>query len=233
MGNTSSLHNFQNPYFRPEMSKPIREIIAEQFPQLAGNKDLLAEFDGSISIRSFSKDDMIIDYGVYIEYIPLVLEGIVKVLRENEEEKEVLLYFLDAGHTCAATFSCCMVKKRSEIKAIADTDCRIAFIPVATANRWMGKYDEWRDFVFGVYDQRLFSMIDTIDRLAFSKLDEQLLDYLRLRAQMSADKVINVSHADIARDLSSSREVISRLLKKLEDDGIVELGRNRITFLEA
>lgn len=213
------------------MITPLRKVIIETFPQLAEDEKLLAEFDSSINIKFFNKGRLIIDYGSVIEFVPLVLEGVVKILRENDDEKEVMLYFLEGGHTCAATFSCCMIKKRSEIKAVADTDCRIAFIPVTVANRWLREYDVWRDFVFAVYDQRLFALIDTIDRLAFSKLDEQLIDYLESRAQQAHDKVIHISHADIAHDLSASREAISRLLKKLEEQGTVELGRNRITLL--
>lgn len=212
------------------MTSPLRKEIELSFPQFAEDEQLLAEFDSSIQVRSFKKGRLIIDYGALIKFVPLVLDGVVKVLRENEDEKEVLLYFLEGGHTCAATFSCCMIKKRSEIKALADTDCRIAFIPVALANRWMSDYNVWRDFVFSVYDQRLFSMIDTIDRLAFTKLDEQLLDYLEARARLSPNRIIECSHADIARDLTASREAISRLLKKLEEQGVVELGRNKITL---
>ncbi|MCP4123983.1 MAG: Crp/Fnr family transcriptional regulator [Bacteroidetes bacterium] len=212
------------------MATPLQETILKSFPQLAEDEKLLAEFNSAINVRFFQKGRMIIDYGTFIEFVPLVLDGVLKVLRENADEKEVLLYFLEGGHTCAATFSCCMIKKRSEIKVIADADSHIAFIPVAIANRWMGEYDVWRDFVFSVYDQRLFSMIDTIDRLAFSKLDEQLLDYLDSRTQLSDDGIIHASHADIAKDLSASREAISRLLKKLEEQGTVELGRNRITL---
>ncbi|MCB0503235.1 MAG: Crp/Fnr family transcriptional regulator [Bacteroidetes bacterium] len=202
--------------------------IRELFPQLAEDEQLLQEFDDHIKVKSYKKGDIIVDYGDQIKFVPLVLEGILKVLRENEDEKEVLLYFLSGGHTCAASFSCCMIKKRSEIKVIADTKCRVAFIPLDTTNEWMRKYSTWRNFVFSAYDERLFSMIDTIDRLAFSKLDEQLLNYLHERADLMGNKEIRLSHADIARDLSVSREAISRLLKKLEDQGTITLGRNKI-----
>lgn len=210
----------------------LTEKIKELFPQIAADEDLLSEFDNSIVEKHFKKSTIIVDYGDNIKFVPLVLDGVLKVVRENDDEKEVLLYFLTGGNTCAASFSCCMIKKRSEIKVIADTDCSVAFIPVATASQWMSKYDSWRNFVFSVYDQRLFTMIDTIDRLAFSKLDEQLLDYLEHRASLSEDKIIRVSHADIASDLTASREAISRLLKKLESQNKIVLGRNKIQFID-
>ncbi len=210
----------------------IKHTIQELFPQLATDENLVKEFDQISMVKEFKKSDIIVDYGDDIKFVPLVLDGVIKVMRENEDENEVLLYFLTGGNTCAASFSCCMVKKRSEIKVIADVDSKVAFIPLELANDWMRKYDSWRNFVFSAYDQRLFTMIDTIDRLAFSKLDEQLIDYLELRSQLSSDRVINVSHADIANDLSSSREAISRLLKKLEDQNKIELGRNKIILKE-
>lgn len=211
----------------------LKEYIHELFPQLAEDEELLKEFDSNIiRVKTFKKGEIIVDYGDQIKFVPLVLEGILKVLRENEEEKEVLLYFLSGGHTCAASFSCCMIKKRSEIKVIADTKSRVAFIPLDTTNEWMRKYDTWRNFVFSAYDERLFSMIDTIDRLAFSKLDEQLLNYLDERSNLISNKEISLSHADIARDLSVSREAISRLLKKLEDQNKIKLGRNKITLVK-
>ncbi|MEZ5007134.1 MAG: Crp/Fnr family transcriptional regulator [Chitinophagales bacterium] len=211
----------------------LKEYIHELFPQLAEDEELLKEFDSNIiRVKTFKKGEIIVDYGDQIKFVPLVLEGILKVLRENEEEKEVLLYFLSGGHTCAASFSCCMIKKRSEIKVIADTKSRVAFIPLDTTNEWMRKYDTWRNFVFSAYDDRLFSMIDTIDRLAFSKLDEQLLNYLDERSNLISNKEISLSHADIARDLSVSREAISRLLKKLEDQNKIKLGRNKITLVK-
>lgn len=211
----------------------LKEYIHELFPQLAEDEELLKEFDSNIiRVKTFKKGEIIVDYGDQIKFVPLVLEGILKVLRENEEEKEVLLYFLSGGHTCAASFSCCMIKKRSEIKVIADTKSRVAFILLDTTNEWMRKYDTWRNFVFSAYDDRLFSMIDTIDRLAFSKLDEQLLNYLDERSNLISNKEISLSHADIARDLSVSREAISRLLKKLEDQNKIKLGRNKITLVK-
>ncbi len=209
----------------------LKSTITELFPHLAQSPQLMEEFDNSITVRSFEKGDILVDYGDYITHVPLVLEGHLKVMRENDEEKEVLLYFLEGGNTCAASFSCCMIKKRSEIKVISDASARVAYIPLQMVNRWMGKYDVWRDFVFMMFEQRLTSLIDTIDSIAFSKLDDQLLSYLENRALMTDSKLIEISHAEIATDLTASRESISRLLKKMEDQGKVNLGRNKITIL--
>lgn len=209
----------------------LKSTISELFPDLAVDSNFIDEFDESIRVRTYSKGELIIDYGTYLTHVPLVLDGILKVLREKDEEREVLLYFLEGGNTCAASFSCCMIKKRSEIKVISDTSSKIAYIPLETVNNWISKYEVWRNFIFRMYEQRLTTLIDTIDHLAFSKLDGQLLNYLESRAQISTDHIIRISHAHIASDLSVSRESISRLLKKLESLGRVELGRNKITLI--
>lgn len=206
----------------------ITGLIRNLFPKLAEDAPLLEELEKAAAIRTFRQGDLLIDYGAQVAFVPLVFEGVLKVMRENGEDRELLLYFLEAGQTCAASFSCCMIRKRSEVRVVADTNGRMAAIPLEYANRWMAEHESWREFVLTVYDRRMFALIDTIDRLAFSKLDEQLIDYLETRYHLSPDRVIRVSHAEIARDLSASREAISRLLKKLEDAGEVRLGRNKI-----
>jgi CRP/FNR family transcriptional regulator len=104
-------------------------------------------------------------------------------------------------------------------------------IPLNEADKWMGNYPVWRNFILSMYDSKLYQMIDTIDRLAFSKLDEQLLDYLENRTLGLEDRTLEITHQQIAHDLNASREAISRLLKKMEDQKLVKLGRNMITML--
>lgn len=211
----------------------MRDFLIRMFPELAKDQKLLDEIIFRSTVRKVNKGDIVIDYGSYIQFVPLVVDGLIKIVRENEEGKEVLLYFLTGGNTCAASFSCCMVQKRSEIKAIAEEDTTIITIPLQAADEWMGKYAVWRNFVMNMYDQRLFDMIDTIDKLAFAKLDEKLWQYLEDRSYIAGSNVLqDISHQEIASDLNVSREAISRLLKKLEQQGKVTLARNRVTLLE-
>ena len=211
----------------------MRDFLIRMFPELAKDQKLLEEIIFRSSVRKVNKGDIIIDYGSYIKFVPLVVDGLLKIVRENEEGKEVLLYFLTGGNTCAASFSCCMVQKRSEVKAIAEEDTTIITIPLQAADEWMGKYAVWRNFVMNMYDQRLFDMIDTIDKLAFAKLDEKLWQYLEDRSYITGSNVLqDISHQEIASDLNVSREAISRLLKKLEQQGKVTLARNRVTLHE-
>ena len=209
------------------------DTLKNLFPAFTNDNKFMEELARTVIPKSYAKGDTIIDYGDFIRSVPLVVKGLIKVMRENEEGKEVLLYHLSAGYTCAASFSCCMVRKRSEIKVICDEDCIIYAIPLEIADRWMSEFSIWRNFIFTMYDNRMFALIDTIDKLAFSQLDEKLIDYLEELALHKRTKEIKISHAEIANDLNVSREAVSRLLKKLETQEEVKLDRGRITMLNA
>ncbi len=208
------------------------DFIKDQFPDLAKDQKLIEEIAQVATIKSYNKGEVIIDYGDYIKYVPMVISGLLKIIREGENDNEILLYFLGSGESCAASFSCCMIKKRSEIKAVCEEKSKILMIPISYADQWMGKYSNWRDFVINMYDARLLSLIDTIDRVSFAKLDEKLLYYLDEMVSHKSDQVLNISHHEIALDLNASRESISRLLKKLEAAGKISLSRNEITIID-
>ncbi len=210
----------------------MKQYILDLFPELAQETELVESIVRSASVRKVSRGETLIDYGAFIQFVPLVVKGLIKVIRENEEGKELLLYFLSEGNTCAASFSCCMIRKRSEIKAVAEEDSLIIAIPLQAAEEWMGKYPAWRNFVMNVYDQRIFAMIDTIDKLAFARLDEKLWDYLQERVLIRGQVLTNLSHQEIANDLNVSREAVSRLLKKLEQQGKLEIYRSKIVVKE-
>ena len=206
----------------------MEQFLRDKFPDIAKDQKLLDDIIAASTVKTVRRGDIIVDYGAYIQFVPLLVKGLIKVIREHEDGREVLLYFLSGGDTCAATFSCCMVRKRSEIKTIAEEDSTFITIPLEAADEWMGKYSVWRNFIMNMYDNRLFAMIDTIDKLAFAKLDEKLWDYLLDRVHITGRQEQELSHQDIAYDLNVSREAISRLLKKLEQQGKVEIYRNKI-----
>ncbi|MBK8504569.1 MAG: Crp/Fnr family transcriptional regulator [Saprospiraceae bacterium] len=133
----------------------MKQYIIDLFPELAEETELVEEIVRSASLKKISKGHVLIDYGAYIQFVPLVVKGLIKIIRENDEGKELLLYFLSEGNSCAASFSCCMIRKRSEIKAIAEEDSLIIAIPLQSAEDWMGKYAAWRNFVMNMYDQRI------------------------------------------------------------------------------
>jgi CRP/FNR family transcriptional regulator len=169
-----------------------------------------------------------IDFGESIKFIPLLLEGAIKVVREDESGEELLLYFVEFRNTCAMTLNCCLENSSSEIRAICESDTTMIMIPVEHMDEWLSKYKSWRNFIFENYQNRLNEMLKAIDALTFLKLDERLEKYLKDKSKVSKEATLKVTHLEIAMDLNSSRVVISRLLKKMENKGKVSLGRNTI-----
>ena len=176
------------------------------------------------------EDDLLMDIGSKINTIPMIISGSVKVMRENEEGHELLLYYLQPGETCAMSLTCCMAFKRSEIRAVAQEKVTMLIIPVEFMDEWM-KFRDWRSFVMNTYRMRFEELLDAVDSIAFHRMDERLLKYLSDNSNSLNASEIHMSHQEIAVDLNSSREVISRILKQIERNGLVKLGRNRIQLL--
>ena len=163
--------------------------------------------------------------------MPLLISGAIKVLREDNDGDELLLYFLERGDTCAMTLSCCLGQTKSEIRAIAELDTKLVMIPIQKMEEWTGKYRTWRNFVFESYHNRLMEMLETIDNIAFMKMDERLLKYLNDKVVITKQHNLQITHQEIAYDLHTSRVVISRLLKSLEKLKKIKLHRNNIEVL--
>ncbi|SMD33057.1 CRP/FNR family transcriptional regulator, anaerobic regulatory protein [Reichenbachiella faecimaris] len=181
-------------------------------------------------IKRYKANQVLIDFGMHVQNIPLLLSGSIKVIREDQNGRELFLYFLGGGDTCAMSLTCCMNHKRSEIKAIVEEDAEVIMIPLPYMDEWM-KYPSWRQYVFASYNERFEEMLQAVDSLAFMKLDERLMNYLLDCKQSSGDFSIIKTHQEIANDLNTSRVVISRLLKKLEQEDKIELHRNKIEIL--
>jgi len=192
--------------------------------------ELLNEINQVGTFKEVPEGFKIIDIGNYVKSIPLLVSGAIKILRQDNDGDELLLYFIEKGDTCAITLSCCLGKTKSEIRAIAETKAKIIMIPIKKMEEWSGKYKSWRSFVFESYHNRLNEMLETIDSIAFLKMDQRLINYLKEKARFSQDMTINHTHQEIAYELHTSREVISRLLKKLENLGKVKLHRNHIVI---
>jgi len=171
-----------------------------------------------------------IDLGERLKFIPLLLEGAIKVVREDDSGEELLLYFVEFGSTCAMTLNCCLENTSSEIRAISESDTTLIMVPVAFMDDWLTKYRSWRNFIFENYQNRLSEMLKAIDALTFLKLDERLEKYIKDKSKVTKSKTLKITHLEIAMDLNSSRVVVSRLLKKMENQGKVVLGRNTISI---
>lgn len=192
-------------------------------------EDKLIEEIVSVSLlRDFEEGDILIDFGDYIKKMPLLLEGAIKILREDFDEGELLLYFIEKGDTCAMTMACCMGETKSEIRAVAETKGKVIMIPVYKMEEWLGKYKSWKNYVFNSYNNRLKEMLNAIDNLAFMNMDQRLITYLQDKSKIIHSKEIHTTHQEIAYDLHTSRVVISRLLKALEKEGRIKLHRASI-----
>ena len=171
------------------------------------------------------------EIGAYVKAIPLLVSGVIKILREDTNGDELLLYYLEKGDTCSMTMTCCMGQTKSEIRAVVETDAKLIMIPVQKMEQWTANFTSWRNFVFESYHNRLNEMLHTIDSIAFDNMDQRLLNYLKEKARITQSKIIENTHQEIAYDLHSSRVVISRLLKKLENIGKIKLHRNYIQII--
>ncbi|WP_271765736.1 Crp/Fnr family transcriptional regulator [Aquimarina algiphila] len=194
-------------------------------------EELLQEINNVATFKEVPEGFELIRPGSYITAMPLILNGAIKILRGDTDGDELLLYFLERGDTCAMTLSCCLGHHKSEIKAVAETNATLVMIPVEKMEEWTAKYKSWRAFVFESYHKRLIEAIETIDSIAFLKMDDRLLKYLKDKTKINQTNIINNTHQQIAYDLHTSRVVISRLLKKLEQNGIVKLNRNTIEIV--
>lgn len=205
----------------------ILNILKDTYGYIFEGK-LLEEMASVAQLRDFKEGDVLIDFGDYIKKMPLLIHGAIKILREDFDGGELLLYFIEKGDTCAMTLACCMGQTKSEIKAEAETEGQVIMIPIEKMEEWLGKYKSWRNYVFTSYNNRLKEMLSAIDNLAFMKMDERLLSYIQEKAKINKSNQIQNTHQEIAYDLHTSRVVISRLLKVLENEGKIRLNRASI-----
>lgn len=193
--------------------------------------ELLHQIESKAKIVSVKEGDVILDIGDMVRVIPLLIKGILRISRLDQSGKELLLYYVQAQESCAMTFTCCMQQFPSEIKATAETDVEFVAVPIHYMDEWLAKYPTWKSFVMRTIRSRFNELLHTIDQLAFQKLDERLIHFLKEKSKVTGSTIINLSHEEIALEMASTREVISRLLKKLENDKRVLLYRNQLKIL--
>ena len=202
------------------------EIINNLYPAFEPElKDALAQNSETIS---FAQGEQIMRTGQYIKSAMLIMNGLVKVYREDEEGNEFFMYYLKPGQACALSMVCATKQETSQIMAMADKETEVLSIPLKFMDQWMSKYKSWYHFVLETYRSRFEELLLTLDHIAFRAMDERLEFYLKNHRDTLGASIINISHQQIANDLNSSREVISRLLKKMEQMNKVKLGRNEI-----
>jgi CRP/FNR family transcriptional regulator len=205
----------------------IATLLSQQFPDIyeADARKMLLEKGHIVTIHA---GELLIEIGQYIKFMPFVLEGSLKVMREDAEGNELLLYYINPGETCAMSLTCCQGESKSNVRAVAEEDSTFLAVPVNMLDQWTSDFRSLKSFVLLSYQRRFDELLRTIDGIAFQKLDDRLQSSLKSKANSSGSKIIVTTHQELASELNSSREVISRLLKSMEHQGLVHLGRGRI-----
>lgn len=193
---------------------------------------LLKDIESNAEIKEFAEGEELMKSGQNIKSTILVKEGLVKVYREDEEGNEIFMYYLEPGQACALSILCAVQNRTSEVKAKAIKPTEVFAIPVHLVDDWMKKYKSWYQFVLSTYRSRFEELLNTIDAIAFKNMDERLIMYLKKHAAISNSKIIPVTHAQIAVELNTSREVISRLLKKLAEKELIKVNRQNIKIID-
>jgi len=209
----------------------IREKLKEYFG-VVFEDDLINEIIEVGTYKKVKENELLLDLGDKFDRIPLMLNGAIKISREDENGDEIVLYFLERGDTCTITFGSGLTSAKSKVRGVAEKDSEVVFIPVEKLEEWLVKYSSWRNFVIDSYNIRLSEMLEAIDTLAFMKMDQRLYKYLTDKVKIMRDPTLNTTHQKISQDLNTSRVVISRLLKQLENEGKIKLHRNKIEVLE-
>ena len=181
--------------------------------------------------KSFKEGEVILNENAYIKSVPIVISGSMRVMRTDEDGRELLLYYIKSGESCIMSFLGGLHDDTSKVKAIAEEAAEVLFVPVDKVREMIKEFPEWTEYIFKLYHKKFEELLAVVNDVAFKKLDERLLDFLKKKCELSGEKTIHITHEQIAIELGSARVVISRLLKHMEDLNLIELGRNKITLL--
>ena len=203
---------------------------------MATNKDLFhsllnEEVYNTGQIKSFPAGSVFLNINSYIRSIPIVLSGSIKVIKIDEEGQEILLYYIKPGESCIMSFLAGIHNDTSKIKAIVEEDAEVLLIPVDKAAAWIKQFPEWTDFIFNLYQRRFEELLEVVNSVAFQKLDSRLLQLLKQKSSLFHSKELSITHQQLADELGSTRETVSRVLKQMEKEKLVTLSRNKISLL--
>lgn len=205
-------------------------ILCSEF---SSSPDLIKKLYQFGITKNYNEGDLILDENASIRSIPIVMKGMIKVIRTEEDGREILLYYIKAGESCIMSFLGGMHNEKSIVKAEVEEDSELLFLPVDKVSSFIKEYPEWLDYIFRLYHKRFEELLDIINAIAFKKIDERLLKLLHKKSELTASDIIHTTHEQLANELGTSRVVVSRLLKQLEEEGKLKLGRNKITLHKA
>ncbi len=206
------------------------DLLKKQFGEKFSN-ELINVLEKNGTLLQIYGGEHIISRGDIVKNIPIVLEGTAKIVRTDTSGEEHILFYLTEGDACTSTFSICNDFKTSEVDFIVETDSKILMIPLKLMDILTKNYQDWRYFVCQNYNNRMKEFLQTFDGIIFKKMDQRILDYLKEKSKVLDTNLLHITHQEIANDLSTSRVVVSRLLKQMEKENFLKLYRNRIKLL--
>ncbi len=183
------------------------------------------------TVKHFERGEVLLEENAYIRSLPLVISGSIRVMRTDEDGREILLYYIQAGESCIMSFLGGLNRDRSKIRAVVDDTAEVLIVPAEEISRLVREQPEWLDYIFRLYQKRFEELLDAVNAVAFKRMDERLGDFLRRRAEVSKTKTIELTHEQIAQELGTARVVVSRLLKEMEHEGQLRLGRGKIELV--
>lgn len=201
----------------------VQQLFSNIFePELIDNVLEVGQF------CAFEEGEILIDVGEEITSIPLMISGAIKIMREDNEGNEIFLYYVEPGSTCASSLTCCINNHKSNILAIVEDKAEFIAVPVDKMDDWMSRFKSWRHFILNNYADRYEELLYVVDLLAFKGMEERISNYLKEKAAVHHSTTVFISHQQIAIDLNTSREVVSRILKQMERAGAIQLKRGEI-----
>jgi CRP/FNR family transcriptional regulator len=209
----------------------LREKLSDYYSNIF-EEELIDEIVKVGFIEKVKSGNLMIDIGEDMTHIPLILSGVVKIIRKEQGGEELVIYFLERGDTCAISFVNCINRKKSIFKGVVENDMEAIFLPVYKIDDWLVRFKSWRFFIIDSYHFRLIEMVESIDSLAFMNMNQRIFKYLTDKAKINRDVDLIITHQQIADDLNTSRVVVTRLLKQLHEDGKIYSTRNKIKVLD-
>lgn len=203
----------------------------EQINEFKTSPELVKKLQQYSHVKNYPAGDIILDENASIRAIPIVMRGTLKVMRTEEDGREILLYYIKAGESCIMSFLGGLHSETSKVKAEVEEDAEIFFLPVDKVSLFIKEHPEWLDYIFRLYHKRFEELLEIVNAIAFKKVDERLLTLLNKKVELTGNKLLQITHEQLANELGTARVVVSRLLKQLEEAGAVKLGRNKIELM--
>lgn len=203
----------------------------EQISEFKSSPELVEKLYKYGIQKNYEAGSIILNENAHIRSIPIVTKGMMKVIRTEEDGREILLYYIKAGESCIMSFLGGLHNETSKVRAEVEEDAEILFLPVDKVSLFIKEYPQWLDYIFRLYHKRFEELLEIVNAIAFKKVDERLLALLRKKSELMQSKTISITHEQLANELGTARVVVSRLLKQLEETGAVRLGRNKINLV--